>query len=192
MKKRFAFYGLGFLILISLAGCSSPPQEQIDSALAAVEAAINEGADRYAREDLEELQGELDEVIRAVEEEQDSTFSDYGDAEDRLAGITARAEELRASIPAREEDARQTSITAVDAAKAAVEEARDMLASAPRGKGSSSDINAMTEELDRLEKAIPEIQNRVDAGEYLEASEMAGRVTEDASSISRQIRRAME
>jgi len=195
MRKNIAVYGIGLslTLLLFLTACSSAPQEEIDAARAAVMEAVEQGADDYAREDLDQLQSDLDAAVEAVEEEEGSVFSNYEDARSLLAEVTSRAEQLRDSMPTRVEEARQAAMAAIDAAKASIEDARQTLSSAPRGKGSSADIRAMNVTLDSLESnVLPEIQEQFDSGNYLEVSEKAANVAEQASGIAKDIRQAVD
>lgn len=192
MRRHGSIYGIGLslTLLLFLAACASAPQEEIDAARAAVLEAVEQGADDYAREELDQLQSDLDAAAEAVEEEEGAIFSNFDDAKSLLAEVTSRAEQLRDSMPTRVEEAKQSATVAIDAAKASIEDAREILSSAPRGKGSSADIRAMTSTLDSLENTIPTIQEQFDSGNFLEAAEMAADVEERASGITDQVRNA--
>lgn len=56
------------LVLLLIAGCSEPPQKEIDQAQAAVDAARSAGADRYATADFSAAVSSLDKARAAVEQ----------------------------------------------------------------------------------------------------------------------------
>ena len=194
MRKNIALYGIGISVtlLLFLTACSSAPQEEIDAARAAVLEAAEQGADDYAPEELDQLQRDLDAAVEAVEEEEGSVFSNYEDARSLLAEVTSRAEQLKDSMPTRVEEAKQSAMAAIDAAKASIEDARQTLNLAPRGKASNAEIKAMTSTLEGLENSLPEIQEKFDSGAYLEVSEMAAGVEREASGIAEDIRQAVD
>jgi len=59
---------LVILVLLLTAGCSEPPQKEIDQAQAAVDAARTAGADRYATADFTAAVSSLDKARAAVEQ----------------------------------------------------------------------------------------------------------------------------
>jgi len=191
MKRYFKFIGLGVLIIGFLAGCSKPKME-MDAATAAVEAAITEGADIYAKPEIERLQADLTAAMDAVEAENQRLFKSFGDTRVMLTAVATTAEELKATIPARKEAAKNASIAAMEKAKAAVEEAKALLATAPKGKGTKADIEAFTADLQGLEDMMPEITSKMGNEDYLGASESSKLIMEKATGISDQIKLAIE
>ncbi|MBN1224611.1 MAG: hypothetical protein JXB23_15285 [Candidatus Aminicenantes bacterium] len=191
MKNWLKFIGLGVLIVVFMAGCSKPAKE-MDAAKAAVQAAVDEGAGIYAEQELETLQTDLTAAMDTVDAKSKKFFKSYGDAKEMLAGVTAKAEELKAAIPAKKEEAKNEAMVAMEEAKAAVEEAKMLLADAPRGKGTKADIEAFTSDLQGLEDMMPEIQVKMDNLDFLGATESAMTIKDKASGISEQIKAAME
>jgi hypothetical protein len=59
---------LVIVVLLLTAGCSEPPQKEIDQAQAAVDAARTAGADRYATADFTAAVSSLDKAREAVEQ----------------------------------------------------------------------------------------------------------------------------
>lgn len=191
MKNFIKFTGLGVLFVVFLSGCSKPEME-MSAAKAAVDAAITEGADIYAAQELESLQAELTAATDLVEAKSKKFFKGYGDTKEMLAVVTTKAAELKATIPARKEEARKAAVTAMEEAKAAVEEARTLLAQAPKGKGTRADIAAFTSDLTGLDDMMPEIQVKLDSEDYFGATESAVLVKDKATGISDQIKLAIE
>jgi len=191
MKNWVKLLGLGVLVVFFLASCSKPTTE-MDAAKAAVEAAINEGADIYASQELETLQADLTAAMDTVEAKSKKFFKSYGDAKEMLAAVATKAGELKASIPAKKEEAKNAAMAALDAATAAVEEAKMLLADAPKGKGTKADIEAFTSDLQGLEAMMPEVQAKIDGEDFFGASESATVIKEKAAGISEQIKLAME
>ncbi len=191
MKNLIKFFGLGILFIIFLAGCSKPEME-MSAAKTAIENAISEGADIYAKPELEALQAEMTTAEDLVEAKSKNFFKSYGDTKEMLAVVTTKAEELKASIPAKKEAAKNVAAAAVEEAKAAIEEAKTLLQSAPKGKGTRADIAAFSADLQGLEEMIPETLSKMENEAYLEAADSARIITEKAAAISDEIKLAIE
>lgn len=191
MKNWVKFLGLGVLVVFLLASCSKPMKE-MDAAKGAIEAAIDEGADVYAKQELETLQADLTAALDTVDAKSKKFFKSYGDAKEMLASVATKAEELKAAIPAKKQAAMTAAMAAMDEAKAAVEEAKLLLADAPKGKGTKADIEAFTSDLQGLEAMLPELQTKIDSEDFFGASESAMVIKEKAAGISEQIKLAME
>jgi hypothetical protein len=191
VKNWVKFFGLGVLVVFLLASCSKPMKE-MDAAKAAIEAAVSEGADVYAKPELEKLHADLTAALDTVDAKSKKFFKSYGDAKEMLAAVTTKAQELKATIPAKKEAAKNAAMAAMDEAKAAVEEAKMLLANAPKGKGTKADIEAFTSDLQGLETMMPEIQTKIDSEDFFGASESAMVIKEKAAGISEQIKLAME
>lgn len=191
MKNCFKFIGLGLFIAAFLTGCSQPVKE-MDAAKAAVHAASSEGGEIYAKQELETLRTDLDAAMDMIDAKGKGLFKSYGEAKVMLAAITLKAEELKAVIPTRKEEAKNAASVALDEAKTVVEEAKMLLADAPRGKGTKADIDAYTSDLKGLEDMVPEILTKIDNEDFLGAAESAQIIKEKATAISEQIRLAMD
>jgi len=178
-------------MVLFLAGCSKP-QIEMDAAKTAVEAAVTEGADIYAKPELELLQADLTKAMDAVAAEDQKIFKSFGDAKVMLSAVATKANELKATIPGRKEEARQAAAAAIEEATAAVEEAKTLLAGAPKGKGTKADIAAMTADLQGLEGMLAELQTKMVNEDYLGAKESAGVIKEKAAGVSEQVRLAIE
>ena len=191
MKNWSKFFGLGILCVVFLSGCSKPEME-MNAAKAAIENAVTEGADIYAKPELEAIQAEMTTAADLVEAKSKNFFKSYGDTKEMLAAVTTKAEALKASIPAKKETAKKMAAAAIEEAKAAVEEAKTLLQSAPKGKGTRADIAAFSADLQGLEDMIPETLSKIENEAYLEAADSAKMITEKATGISNEIKLAIE
>jgi hypothetical protein len=191
MKNIIRLSVLGVVIVFLFASCSKP-QQAMDEAKAAVEAAKNEGADVYAAEELKALDDSLATAMDKVETQSKKFFKSYGDSKDMLAKIKTEADALKASIPERKEKAKNEALAVMEEAKAAVEQAKALLEKAPRGKGTKADIDAFTADLKGLEDSLLGIQGVIDAGDYFSAQDSAKTIKEKANSISEEIQKAIE
>ncbi|MGB6864049.1 MAG: hypothetical protein WBE11_00010 [Candidatus Aminicenantaceae bacterium] len=191
MKNMIRLSVMGILVVFLLASCSKP-QQALDEAKAAVEAAKSEGADIYAAEELKALNDSLTAAMDEVETQSKKFFKSYGGSKDMLAKVKAEADALKASIPERKEKAKNEALAMMEETKAAVEEAKTYLENAPRGKGTKADIDAFTADLKGLEDSLTSVQESIDAEEYFGALDSAKTIKEKAISISDQIKQAIE
>lgn len=191
MKNIIRLSVMGVVIVFLFAGCSKP-QQALDEAKAAVEAAKNEGADVYATEELKALEDSMATAMDEVETQSKKFFKSYGDSKDMLAKVKTEAEALKASIPERKEKAKNEALAMMEEAKVAVEEAKALLEKAPRGKGTKADIDAFTADLKGLEDSLLGIQGVIDGGDYFSALDTARTIKEKAASISAEIQKAIE
>jgi hypothetical protein len=80
----------------------------------------------------------------------------------------------------------------VDAAKAAAEDAKKLLAKAPKGKGTAADIEALKGDVQGIDDAFAEIQGLIDKEDYAAAVTKANAVKEKAGAVAAQITQALE
>lgn len=191
MKTGFKLLVLGVCVVFLLASCSKP-QQAMDEAKTAVEAAKNEGADVFAAEELKALEDSLTGAMDEVETQGKKFFKKYGTSKEMLAKVKTDAEALKASIPQRKEQAKNEAMAMMEEAKVALEEAKALLEKAPKGKGTKADIEAFTADLKGLETSLTEVQGAIDSGDYLGALDSAKTIKENATSISDQIKLAIE
>jgi len=192
MKHFTKFLVLGIFALSIFTSCAKQPTEQMESAKAAIAAATKEGADVYASEDLKKLNDQMQAATDEVTTQSKKFFKKYGPAKEMLAKVQADADALKATIPAKKEAAKNAAIQAQTDAKAALDQAKELLAKAPKGKGTKADIDAMKADLAGLETSYAEIQTAIDGQDYFGASSKAATIKEKANAVSDQVKAAME
>jgi hypothetical protein len=191
MKSMIRLWALGIAVVFLFASCSKP-QQAIDEAQAALEAAKNEGANIYAAEELKALEDSMASAMDEVETQSKKFFKSYGGVKNSLTKLKADAEVLRASIPERKEKAKNDAIAMMEEAQAAVAEAKALLEKAPGGKGIRVEIEAFAADLKAMEEALAVVQEAFDGGDYLGALDSAKAIQEKATNISQEIQRAIE
>lgn len=184
-------YSLIVLTLaLGLASCAQAPQQEIESAQAALEAA--RPLEKYSPEAFKQASDALNTAMAEVEA-QNGKFAltrSYSQAKELLAQASEAANKAKAAGEAKREEVKKTAEvlwqeaqTALDAAKAAVE-------TAPRGKGTEADIAAMKADLDAQATALDEAQAAFRSGDYLTAQSKAESVKTMATQISNDIAQA--
>jgi len=191
MKRRVFYVVLALMVLALVSGCAKQPTEDIEKAKAAVNAAVTEGAEKYAPEEAKALNDALTAALDEVKAQDAKFFKNYGKAKEMLAKVAADADALKGTIAQKKEEARQKATTAQEEAKAAIDEAKKMLAKAPKGKGTKADIEAMKADLKGLEDVMAEVQQLMETEDYLAAADKATAAKEKATSITEQVKGAM-
>jgi len=186
------------LLLVALAlsvfliGCAKKPETEINNTKAALDAAIQEGAEKYAKEEAKLLNDDLTAAQDEIKVQDEKFFKNYDKAKEMLASVQAKADSLKAEIPARKEKAKNDAQAALDAAKTAVADANALLAKAPRGKGTMADIEALKADAAGLGDAITEAETLMTSEEYFAAADKANGIKDKAAEVSAQITAALE
>jgi len=178
-------------IAVVLTGCKQPTQ-LIDDAKAAIEDVTKAGADKYAADDLIKLNTDLTAALDEVNAQDKKFLKKFGTAKEMLTKLKADVDALKAALPAKIEAAKNAAIQLQSEAKAAIDEAKALLAKAPKGKGTAKDIEAMKAELTGAETAFAEIQTALDAQDYIGAADKAKSIKEKAAAVTSQVQAAIE
>lgn len=192
MKKSIVIFMVFVMAGFLLAGCGKQPTEDMNAAKSAVDAVIAEGAEKYAPEDAKMLNEQMTAALEEISIQDSKVMKNYSKAQEMLVKVKADAEALKASLPMKKEEAKNSAIAAQEAAKTAIDEAKKLLAKAPKGKGSRADIEAMKADVKGLEDVIAEVQSAIDVEDYSVATEKAKSIQEKAAEVSSQITQAME
>jgi len=190
--RRVKFVLLGLLVVAFLAGCASKPQKEIDETTAAVNAIVQEGLGKYSPENEKKLKDALAAAMDEIKVQEGKTFKSFDKTKQLLADAKKMADEQKAALPAMKEQAKQNATSAVDAAKAAVEDAKKVLAQAPKGKGTAADIEALRGDVKGAEDMLPEVQGLIDKEDYAGAVTKANAIKEKAEGVSNQVQQALE
>lgn len=152
------------LLLITIAGCSEPPQKEIDQAQSAVDAARAAGADKYAAEEYSGAAATLQKARDSVEQR------DYRQALSYALDARQRALEASHLVP----EARTRAKTSAEAAfKAASEQAgrlENAIRSAEEQKVPARELRAPRQTLSAARSALQEARILLDRGNYAEAA----------------------
>ena len=194
MKVRTTVKLLVAVLALSvfMLGCAKQPEQEINNAKTALDSAIQEGAEKYAKEEAKLLNDDLTAALEEVKMQDEKFFKNYDKAKEMLAGVQAKAESLKAEIPARKEKAKNDAQAALDAAKTAIADTNALLAKAPRGKGTRADIEALKADAAGLEESIKEVETLMTSEEYVAAADKANSIKDKASEVASQITAALE
>lgn len=151
------------LLLLTAAGCSEPPQKEIDQAQSALDAARAAGADKYAAEEYSGATTTLQKARDSVEQR------DYRQALSYALDARQRALEASRLVP----EARTRAKTEAEAAFKATSEQADRLDGAIRGaqiqKIPARELRAPRQTLSAARSSLQEARILLDRGNYAEA-----------------------
>jgi hypothetical protein len=186
MKKHH--FGIALLMAVAVAfafnACATKPQEAIDAAQAAVTAAINAGADKYAPAELKTIQDNLTTALDQV------TNKKYKEAALALAAIKTDADALLAAVPAKIEAAKTTALSLQTAVQASLTEVKALLGK-NKWKIKKAERTALDTEIKGLEDNMPAIQTALDGQDWLGAASQATMLKDSAAAILEKINKLL-
>lgn len=175
-------------------GCAEKPAQVTDQALQSIQAAKEAGAMEYAPEDLRLAE---DEYQKAQEEitAQDNAFvltRNYDGAKAILTKVVTDAEQAKAKAVANKQQAKTDAVAAVALAKSTLDEAKNRLAQAPKGKGTQADLQALHGDLQAAETTLAEIEPILAKEDFLGVKAKAESVLALATRVNEQVAHAMQ
>jgi hypothetical protein len=187
----------GTLVLLfgtMLMACAEKPIQGTDSALQALQTAKQAGAEKYAPESLRVAE---DEYQKAQEEiaAQDDAFvmtRNYDGANALLVKVVADAEKAKTEAIANRQLFKTEAEGAVVLAKTSLEEAKNLLAQAPTGKGTQADLQALRGDLQAAETTFAEIEAIMAMEDYIGVKAKAESVQALAARVNEQVAQAIQ
>ena len=165
---------LCFVVLLLLAaGCSEPPQKEIDQARAAIDAARAAGADTYAADEYAGAQATLQKARASVEQR------DYRQALSYALDARQRALEAARLVPEARTRAQAAAETAFKAVNSRAAELNTLLRQAEGAKIPARELRAPDEALATARASLQEARKLIDAGNFAEASAAMPKVREN-------------
>lgn len=194
LSKKTISFGLAMLLLVALVGCAKAPQEAIDAAKAALEAAKSMEADRYAAEQFTAAQDTLDAALAEIDK-QNGKFAltrSYGSAAKLLASATTTANAAKDAAVANKAKMQAEAQQLLADAQAAITAGKALLKKAPRGKESRAAIEAMQTDMTSIETMLSEANTAMSNGDYLTARDKASASLSKANAIADEVKMAIE
>lgn len=175
-------------------GCAEKPAQVTDQAMQAIQVAKEAGAMEYAPADLRLAE---DEYQKAQEEiaTQDKAFvlmRNYDGAKTILTKVVLDAEQAKAKAEANKQQAKTDAEAAVILAKSTLEDAKNLFAQAPKGKGTQADLQALQGDLQAAETTLAEIEPILAKEDFLGVKAKAESVFELATRVHEQVAHAIQ
>ncbi len=180
MRKNTVVVGVMVLAVALVAvGCAKPPQQEIDAAKAALDAAQQAEAPKYAPEAWDKAQQAMNAVNAELEAQaaKFALFRSYTKTKQLVADATKAANEAKDAGIAGKERAKNEAQAAIDAVKAAVETAKTAMADLEKcrrkPKDLRKDLEAMKGNLDGYAAQITEIEGAFGREDFFGAKAQA-------------------
>jgi trimeric autotransporter adhesin len=176
-------------IAVLAGACAQPPTTIVDGAKAALEAAKAAEAGDYAAGALAEAQtaqAALEAELKAQEGKFALTRS-YTKTAELAAAAKAAADKAVADAAAGKEAMKSEVAGSIETVKASVAAVKDLLAKAPKGKGSAADIETMTTDLAGIEASFADADSAFAAGKYQDAKAKLAAAQQGADKIKADI-----
>ena len=180
--------------VLGLLACAKPPQDDIDAAKASLEAAKTAAADIYAPESLKAAE----DASSAVQTEVDAQaakfalFRSYEKTKELVAAAKTAADKAKTDADAKKAEVKNEATQLIDAAKAELAAAQDLMKKAPKGKGSKADIEALQGDLNTVQPMIDDAQASFNAGKFMDAKNKALSAKDKGTSVKDAITKAIE
>lgn len=191
---RKILFGIMLIALVFAVGCAKPPEQAMQAAKAAIEQAKQAEADAYAPDSLkaaEDLQGQLDAEIK-LQADKFALFRNYKKAEELCASIKTAGEKALADAKEQKEKVKNEAKALIEECKAGLTEAEEMLAKAPKGKGTQQDLEALKGDLTGAKTSLGEAETAFNGERFLDAKAKAEAVKNTVGNVKNAIQQAIE
>lgn len=187
MKQNIRYIVISLIAIVFITGCSKQPLQEINTAKAAVDSIISEGAEKYLPDDAKKINDDLNKAMDEVKAQDAKTFKNYENAKKMLAVVKTEAESLNAKLPVKKEEARKDAITAMEDARTAMDAAKTLVEKASKGKTPTAANETISADIKTLEDSFRELQVQVDREDYLTIASKAAEIKSKASELSTHI-----
>ncbi len=166
------------IILITLLGvflmsCGEVPQQAIDDAKTALDAAKGAEADRYVPDLYNAANKSYQDAMAIVEKEKEAMFSNYDEALPLLQAAKEGADNAKNAVADAKEKVKSEVEEMLAQVPAEIKAARQLWKKAPRGKGTREALEMMKQEIDDAEASAGKVNTALESGDYLAARQQA-------------------
>jgi hypothetical protein len=191
MVKRIIVIFAIFALMVFI-GCAKAPEQEMQNANTAIEAARTAEAEDYAPDAFQVAMDTLN-AANAAKTEADGKFAlfrSYGKAKELFVRAEALANEAATQAEAEKERVKEEVTGSLIQAKAVLDSADMALKKAPKSKGSKADIELIKNDLAAAQSSFDEGQNDFDAGKYKAAQAKVEAAMQKARAVIDEIEQA--
>jgi hypothetical protein len=190
----------GLIVALSLAAallffaCASAPKEEIAATQAAITAAQTDDVRTYAPDSLKDAEDTLAKATAEVQT-QDNKFAlsrDYKTASELLKEAKDKAAKATTDAQANKAKAKADAEAIMAGLTPMLEDAKKALATAPKGKDTKADLEAMQSDLKSAQEAQAAATQALSQEKYKDALAQANTAKTKASGIIDQVKAAKE
>ena len=184
MKPNVRYIVISLVAIVFIAGCSKQPLQEINTAKAAVDSIMSDGAEKYLPDDAKKINDDLNRAMAEVKAQDAQTFKNYENAKKMLAAVKAEADAVAAKLPAKKEEAKKEAIAAVEDARIAMDAAKTLVEKASKRKTAKAANETISADMKNLEDSFRELQAQADREDYLTVASKAAAIKSKASELS--------
>jgi hypothetical protein len=166
------------VLLLAAAGCSEPPQKEIDQAQSAIDAARSAGADHYAADEYAGATATLDKAHASVEQR------DYRQALSYALDARQRALEAARLVPDARAKAKASAEATLKSTAERVSHLETVLHAAERAKIPARELRSARQTLAAAQTTMQEARRLVDQGNFEGAAAGLPRVRENVDAAA--------
>ena len=182
------FLVAGMVTTMFLAGCGKIPQQDIDTANDAIEAAKTAGAEIYAAENFAALQDSMKVVMEGIEAGKSKFFGNNAKSKEKLAQVTVMAGEVKVQAENRLSELKVQIQATIDEINALVAENKQLISEAPKGKEGTSALVAIRNEIAMIETSVTEAGEMFAGGDFLGTYDKVTAARDKALSINAELK----
>jgi len=193
LRKNFFITFSLILLLALVSGCAKAPQQAVDTAKTALEAAKQAEADRYLADEFKAAQDSLNAALAEIEA-QNSKFAlsrNYGKATNLLEAATNSFNLIASQVETKKEEVRTEAQQMFIDLQNGLKEAKDLLKKAPKGKEGREVLDAIQGELTTVEGSLVEVTDLMNKGEFLSAKDILMAGLQKINSIKEELTQAI-
>jgi chromosome segregation ATPase len=196
MRKNVLVGLLVLVVAILAVGCAKPPQQELDAMKAAMQAAEQAEAPKYAPAEWDKAQQAVNAANAEVEAQNAkfALFRSYTKAKQLIADATAAANAAKEAGIAGKEKAKNEARAAIDAAKAALTQAQEALAALEKCKRKpkdlKKDLDMQKGNLDGLANQVNGLEDAFNREDYFGAKAQAESLKGQIDNIANELANA--
>jgi hypothetical protein len=194
MVRKYFFITISLVLaLVLVSGCAKAPQQAVDAANAALEAAKQAEADRYLADEFKAAQDSLNAALAEIET-QNSKFAltrNYDKASKLLEAATALANQITSQVDAKKEEVKTEAQQLFTDLQNGLLEAKTLLKKAPKGKEGREVLDAIQGELTTVENSLVEVTDLMNKGDFMSAKDKLAAGLQKVNSVIEELNQAI-
>jgi hypothetical protein len=177
-----------------LVGCAKVPQQELDAAKAAMDAAKAAEADRYVPELFNAAKDSLNAATAEIEKQNSkfALFRSFKRAKDLISKATTGANDAVAQAAVKKEEVKKEAEQILAQVAPAIENVKKLMKKAPRGKEGRAALEAMNSELTAVEASLAEVNTAMTNGDYLTARDKVQANLAKVNSLAEELQAAID
>jgi hypothetical protein len=194
MKRNLIIKMMTFAaVALLFTSCAKAPEQDITNAKDSIEAAKAAEANRYVPAEFVAAQDSLNAALTLVENQKSkfALFRNYKEAKTALANVTVLADKAKEDAGIRKEEIKNEVQQSLTETQTLVQETKDLLLKAPRGKEGKEALEAIQSDLTVVEASLNEVSTLINNGDYLTAQDKVNAAKEKCGSLKSELEDAI-